>query len=132
MSQQNVSVVRMIYEALARGDRASLFRHADPAIRCYDRPIRPDASVYEGHDGWAKFMETDLEAFENVSYEPLRFVETGPYVVVPIRQTGRGKRSALDVEESIVNVWKLRAGRCIEMRVYSTMGEALEAVGMLE
>ena len=64
-----------------------------------------------------------------MTYEPQEFLEKGSYVVVPIKQAGRGRGSALDVEESIVNVWKLRDGRCVELRNYSTLAEALEAVG---
>ena len=49
-------------------------------------------------------------------------------MVVTIRQSGRGKGSALGVEESIVNVWKLRDGKCIELRNYSTIEEALASL----
>jgi ketosteroid isomerase-like protein len=129
MSPPNVEVVRAMYTAFARGDRATLLSHLDPAMRVYDRPVHPEASVYEGLEGFLRFAETDWEAFEEVTYEPQDFVAKGAYVVVPITQGGRGKGSALGVEESIVNVWKLRGGKCVELRNYSTMGEALEAVG---
>jgi hypothetical protein len=52
----------------------------------------------------------------------------GEYVVVPIMQRGRGKGSALGIEESIVNVWKLQGGKCVELRIYSTIEEALQEV----
>jgi ketosteroid isomerase-like protein len=129
MSDQDVEVVRAMYEAIARRDRATLVSHLDPAIRVYDRPVHPEASVYEGREGFLRFAQTDWGAFDEVTYEPQDFVARGAYVVVPIKQSGRGKGSALGVEESIVNVWKLRAGKCVELRNYSTIGEALEAIG---
>jgi ketosteroid isomerase-like protein len=129
MSQQNVAVVRAIYRAFARRDRDGLVRHLDPSIRVYDRPFHPDATVYEGRDGFLRFSETDWEAFEEVVYEPQDFLANGPYVVVPIKQSGRGKTSALGIEERIVNVWKLRRGKCVELRIFSTIEEALEATG---
>lgn len=61
-------------------------------------------------------------------HEPQDFLEEGEYVVVPIRQAGRGKGSSLGIEETIVNVWKVRGGKCVELRNYSTLDEALEAV----
>lgn len=128
MSQQNVEVVRAMYAAFARGDRATLVSHLDPAIRVYDRPVHPEASVYEGPEGFLRFAQTDWVAFDEVTYEPQEFLARGEYVVVPIKQSGRGKGSALGVEESIVNVWKLLGGKCVELRNYSTIGEALEAV----
>jgi ketosteroid isomerase-like protein len=129
VSEDNVRVVRELYEALNRGDRAGVLSRADPAIRCHDRPALPDPSVYEGHEGLARFMDTDHEVFEEVSYQPRDFIEAGPHVVVPIVQTGRGRHSSARVGERIVNVWRLRGGRCVELRVYSTTAEALEAVG---
>lgn len=117
-----------MYEAFAGGDRATLVSHLDPAMRVYDRPVHPEASVYEGREGFLRFAQTDWGAFDEVSYEPQDFLARGAYVVVPIKQSGRGKGSALGVEESIVNVWKLRAGKCVELRNYSTIDEALAAV----
>jgi hypothetical protein len=131
MSRENVEVVRAIYRAFEHRDTETLVRHLDPAIRVYDRPLHPDASVYEGHEGFLRFSETDWEAFEEVVYEPQDFLMYGAYVVVPIKQRGRGKSSALGIEEGIVNVWKLRRGRCVELRIFSTVEEALEATGSL-
>jgi hypothetical protein len=132
MSQENVEVVRRIYTAFARGDRAAMLDAADPDIRCYDRPDRPGAAVYVGHEGLLRFSETDRDVFENVRYEPSDFIDAGDSVVVRIRQAGRGKASSVPVEEEIANVWKLRDGKCVEMRVFSTEWEALEAVGLTE
>ncbi len=130
MSRKNVEVVRAIYSAFARRDREALVGHLDPSIRVYDRPFHPDASVYEGREGFLRFSESDWEAFEEVVYEPQDFLASGSYVVVPIKQSGRGKSSALGIEERIVNVWKLRRGKCVELRVFSTIEEAHEAVGL--
>jgi uncharacterized protein len=129
MSRENVEVVRAIYRAFARRDRDTLVRHLDPSVRVYDRPVHPDASVHEGPEGFLRFSETDWEAFEEVVYEPQEFLAKGSFVVVPIKQSGRGKSSALGIEEQIVNVWKLRRGKCVELRIFSTIEEALEATG---
>ena len=125
---RNVEIARAMYEAFGRRDRATLVSHLDPETRVYDRPLHPEASVYEGVEGFLRFAHTDWAAFDEVSYEPQDFIARGAYVVVPIKQSGRGKGSALGVEESIVNVWKLRDGRCVELRNYSTLDEALQAI----
>jgi ketosteroid isomerase-like protein len=127
MSRENVEVVRAIYRAFAHRDREALVQHLDPSIRVYDRPLHPDASVYEGQEGFLRFSESDWQAFEEVVYEPQEFHAKGAYVVVPIKQKGRGISSALGIEEAIVNVWKLREGKCVELRIFTTVEEALEA-----
>jgi ketosteroid isomerase-like protein len=129
MARENVEVVRAIYRAFERRDRQALVSDLDSSIRVYTRPLHPDATVYEGPAGFLRFSETDWEAFEDVIYEPQDYLVNGPYVVVPIKQRGRGKSSALGIEEDIVNVWKLRHGKCVELRVFSTVDEAFEAIG---
>jgi hypothetical protein len=105
MSQENVDVVRRIYEAFARDDLTALLESLDPAIECYDRPSRPGADVYIGRTGFMRFWQSDREVFESVLYNP---------------------------REDIVNVWKVRCGKAVELRIYSTEREALEAVGLRE
>ena len=124
-----VELVRSMYTAFAEGDRAALLARIDSAMTVYDRPHHPDASVYEGREGFLRFADSDWAAFDEVIYEPQDFVASGDYVIVPIRQSGRGKGSDVGIEERIVNVWKVRAGKCVALRNYSTLDEALEAVG---
>jgi ketosteroid isomerase-like protein len=102
----------------------------DPAIRCYDRPSRPSAEVYVGQTGFLRFGQSDQEVFESVRYDPRRFTDADDQVVVPIRQRGRGKASRVPVDEDVVNVWKVQRGKAVELRIYSTEQEALEAVGL--
>ena len=128
MPHRNVAIVQAMYEAFAHHDRETLVSHLDPSVTVHDRPLHPEASVYEGLEGFLRFTQTDWAAFDEVTYEPQDFLARGPYVVVPIRQSGRGKGSALGVEETIVNVWKLRDGKCIELRNYSTLDEALASL----
>jgi SnoaL-like domain len=78
MSRENFEVVRAIYRAFAQRDREALVRYLDPSIRVYDRPLHPDASVYEGQEGFLRFSESDWEAFEEVAYEPQDFHAKGP------------------------------------------------------
>ena len=79
-----------------------------------------------------RFWQSDREVFESVLYSPRGFTDADDYVVVPIRQSARGKASKVPVEEDIVNVWKVRCGKAVELRIYSTEREALEAVGLRE
>jgi ketosteroid isomerase-like protein len=129
MSDPNVEVVRAIYAAFADRDQSALLAQVDPAMRVHHRAHHPEASVYEGREGFLRFTQTDWAVFDEVTYEPQEFVAMGEYVVVPIIQRGRGKGSALGIEESIVNVWKLHGGKCVELPIYSTIEEALQEVG---
>jgi ketosteroid isomerase-like protein len=130
VARENLEIVRAIYSALAVGDREGLVADVDPSIRIYDRPTHPDASVYEGHEGLLHFSDVDSEAFDQVAYEPQDFRAMGPWVIVPVKQSGVGKSSSLGVEEHIVNVWKLERGQCVELRIFSTLQEAEAAISV--
>lgn len=128
-SRDNVEVVKAIYAAFARRDEDELVTYADPSITVHNRREHPEASVsYGGQEGFLRFTRTDWAAFDEVSYEPRDFVVRGEYVIVAITQRGKGRGSALGIEEDIVNVWKLRDGKCVELRIYSTMDEALRSI----
>jgi uncharacterized protein len=132
MSQENVEVVRRIYEAFARGDVATLVSATDAEIRCYDRSGHPGATVFHGHDGLLQLIEDDRQAFEEIRWEPREFTEAGNHVVVPIRQSGRGKASGIPVQDDVVMVWTVCGGKVLELHIYATQREALEAVGLSE
>jgi ketosteroid isomerase-like protein len=117
-----------MYRAFARRDVGALLANVDENMRVHDRKVHPEAAVYEGREGFLRFAETDWAAFDEVAYEPQDFVEVGDYVVVQIKQRGMGKGSELGVQETIVNVWRLRDGRCVELRNYTTMDEAMAAI----
>ena len=114
-----------MYRAFASRDVGALLANVDEGMRVYDRPEHPEAAVYEGREGFLRFAKSDWAAFDEVAYEPQDFLATGDHVVVPIKQRGRGRGSELGVEATIVNVWKLRDGRCVELRNYTTMDEAM-------
>ena len=44
------------------------------------------------------------------------------------RREGQEGFVRFTAREDIVNVWKLRGGKCVELRSYSTMDEALDAL----
>ena len=132
MSQENVDAVRRAYEASHRRDVESLRSFAAPTFRCYDRPDRPDRGTYRGPDGFVRLLEDDLEVFDNYRTEPELFVDAGDGVVVRVRQVGRGRSSGMSVEERIAHLWRLQDGRATELRIYSTMSQALEAAGLSE
>jgi hypothetical protein len=56
ISHQKVEVVRAMYAAFAGRDRATLLSHLDPEMRVYDRPVHPEASIYEDREGFLRWQ----------------------------------------------------------------------------
>lgn len=138
MSQENVEFVRRGYEALGRMlsgrevDRALIAELWAPD--CVLRPagILPESSEMHGHDGIARFIENQMEAFDELQVEVLELVDAGDRVVVPIRFGGKARYTGMDAAFAVVHVVTLRDGRVARTDMYRDKGEALAAVGLTE
>jgi SnoaL-like domain len=72
MSQENVEIVRPIYEAFNRRDWDALFCHTDPEFTfTYRNPgLTPDAGIRRGREEVVAFAEEYGGAFDKLIWEP--------------------------------------------------------------
>jgi ketosteroid isomerase-like protein len=135
MSRENVEFVRRGYAALSEMlssraiDRSLIEELWTPD--CVLRPagILPESSEMHGHDGLARFISNQMEAFDQLEIEPLEFIEAGEKVVVPLRFGGKARYTGMEVGFDVVHVVTVRDGRAARTDMYREMSEALEAVG---
>src|SRR5438034_1305042 len=131
MSQENVEVVRPIYDALNRRDWDAVFSavHAD-----FELPIHrlPQAGAYRGRDQVQSLFEDYLTAFDNLVLEPEEFFEGGDQVVVFVKASAQIKGSSGDLENTHGHLWTIRDGTILSLRMFPKRGEALEAAGLRE
>jgi ketosteroid isomerase-like protein len=96
MSQENVEIVRRLYDALNRDDIEGAIEQMDPAVR-YDLSERVfNPAVYEGHDGIRRFAADLDEVWDEFRAEPVEFIDAGETVVVSHRVHARGKGSGVE------------------------------------
>jgi ketosteroid isomerase-like protein len=137
MSRENVEIVRQAHEAFNRPDLGvfdidALYRHTDPNfVVDWSRSHGLEAGTYQGEAATRRFWDTFFEGFERVVVEPLDFVDHGEWVVVPHHLRALG-RSGIEVEAHSAVVFAVRDGRIVEMRLYRSTAEALQAVGLEE
>lgn len=134
MSEQNVELVRSLYEAFARRDNVSPFA-------AYDRDIEWEGSnwpeladlgfdhVYRGHEGVRKFWRHWLDAWVSIDFR-LELRDAGDDVVALIWQQNCGRASGVVVEQVYAQVWTLRDGKVVRMRIFGDQNQALAAVGL--
>ena len=134
MSQENVEIVRRVWEAAERGDGRAVFALYDPAIVWESRYTGPieRGGLYHGHDGVRRFFREWFEAFATYHAQAETFIEAGDRVVVGYRVSGRGKGSGIEVEMARWNVYEIRNGLVIRVEVFKSEAEALEAAGLRE
>lgn len=136
MSQENVELVRGIYDAVARRDVVSPFEvYAQDIV--WDISNMPAAvlrmrPVYEGHEGVREFWRESLSVFGEVDLEVEDLIDAGDQVVAVIREHEVGRTSGVPVEATHVAVWTLVDGKVVRMELFEDRPKALEAVGLGE
>jgi uncharacterized protein len=132
MSQENVEVVRRIYEAVDRGDLDTANSYIHPKIEFHTYAQSPEAGVYRGKEAVQKYNEDLVEQFESIRFEVDELVDAGDRIVVLTTQHAVPKGGRQEMKVHVVEVWVVRDGLLAERRSYSTKQDVLEAVGLSE
>ncbi len=133
MLQQNVEVVRQIFEAFNSEDIDLIlsFTHPD-----FEAEVPPDLSAepdtYRGQDGMRRYWESFQDAMEEIRFQAERFWDAGEVVVVAMHITAKGRRTAIPVEQRLAGLWTICDRKAMRVRVYASLPEALQAVGLAE
>jgi uncharacterized protein len=132
MSQENVEIVRSIYEAANRRDWDAAWRNQAPDVEYTTPPRGPNAGTYRGREEIQGFWEEMLTAFDAASAEPEEFFERGDQVAVVVKRRMRPKGSSAEIESRTGSLWTIRDGMVVSMRIFAKPEEALEAAGLSE
>ena len=134
MSEENVEVVRELYEHWARGQYGppSLF---DPEVVLgrYGSALGTLEGEWRGFEAIGSALREYLMAWEEIRNTPERFINLdGDRVLVLDVQTGRGKNSGVTVERETAWIFTLRDGRIVRLEGYWERAEGLKAAGWSE
>jgi len=138
MSQENVEIVRRVYEAAPRRNRAVLFALYDPEIEWdTSRSGTPGDvagnGVYRGYDGLRTWFRSWYEAWEDLVDECQELIDAGEDVVSVSTMRGRGRSSGVPVSSSsYAGVWTIRDAKVVRVVWFPTRADALEAVRLSE
>jgi uncharacterized protein len=130
MSQENVELVRSLYEGWLRGD--SGLDKLDPEISMVESTTLPGAASADGIEAVERYMRSFARHWEQIRFEPQEYIDAGNQVVVVARLVGQGKKSGVEVTRTWAYVWTLREGKALRMVGYADRAQALEAVGLTD
>ena len=145
MSQENVEIVKALFESVGEGDFTAFARDDDmwaawaeavPFLHQDVESVARDPVVggtsYLGLDGlramwldWVAPWVTWRAAVEEV-------IDLGDQVLVLGRAFGLLEGGRAEVEATVASVWTVRDGKIARIEYYSKRAEALEAVGLSE
>jgi ketosteroid isomerase-like protein len=132
MSQENVEVVRDVYERWSQGDFRASLDVLDPLVLFVLRPEFPDAGTYLGRERLAEYTRGLLEPWTRFTIEAEEIADAGDSVVVAVLQRGVGDGSGAATEFRYFQVWSFRGRKVIRLENFRERAEALEAVGLRE
>ena len=131
MSQENVEIVRRVYDAFGEGDFARALEEAGTRFRV-DAPEQDIQGPVQGLESLRRFLEDQNEAFEDFRVEAEELKDHGDQVLALIRVSGRGRASGVEFDIRAANLWTFRGGRLIRGQVFPDRRKALEAAGLRE
>lgn len=126
MSQENVEVVRLTFDAYNRGDYDGALELLAPDVVWeigQELPARGREAVRAMWDRW----ESEWEELKTV---PEEFIDAGDKVVVRVHYSGRGAGSGVEVDDLVFDVYTVRDCLCVRKVEFRDRSEALAAAGL--
>jgi ketosteroid isomerase-like protein len=134
MSQENVEIVRGIYEDMNRRNWAAVLGVVDEDVALVvHESVGPDAGVFRGREAAGRWFGEWFLAFDkdyNFKLEEIRSV--GDRIFVVAQHHGHGRSSGADVRQVNAQLLRLHEGKVVEMELYGSPNEALGALGLEE
>jgi ketosteroid isomerase-like protein len=131
MSQENVAVVRQMYDAFHSGDAECAVDHFAPDVTV-DAPDHPDAQAGRGREALVRIIGSWVAAFDEWNEEIEEIRDLGDHVLVAAKQRGRGKGTGIETELRYALLYEVEDGKISSMTFYSDVAGALEAMARSE
>jgi ketosteroid isomerase-like protein len=127
VSEENVEIVRRVYEGWARGDFSAV-EHFDPDID-FEMVDWPHQTRVRGIEEMSRTWRSTLGAFEGFRSTPQEIVDHGDRVLVLNRIEASGKESGAGVGADTATVCTLKDGKVVRMALYWNVDSARREAG---
>ncbi len=129
--QENVQVVRQMYESFTQGDMQALLEALADEVEWYEpgpTDILPWAGVFRGRAQVVQLLTRFSEVVEVERFELSEIIAQGDTVVVIEDQRAYFKATSRPLRGDAVRVFKLRGGKIITARVWEDTALQVAAV----
>jgi ketosteroid isomerase-like protein len=130
MPQENVEIVRRLYDAFARADFELALSYLDPEIEFSQPPEMPGGRTYHGPEGVIQGLAKWLGASDGYVVQVQELIDLGDQVVARTRHRGRGKGSGVELEQELFDLVTLNGAKIVRISMYLDEAQALEAAGL--
>jgi ketosteroid isomerase-like protein len=136
MSQENVELVRRMYDAWNRRDEEEMLALSDPEVEYVNSPTAIEPGTRRGTNEVLAVARTQWEFLRDGRQEIDRTYDRGEEIVVLGRVSRRMPDGDARIEDRALVTWTIRDGKVVRVEVLgfggAEVGEALEAEGLRE
>ena len=135
MSEENVEVVRVAYEAFARAGLDRFMEHFtdDVEYRVRVGDLDGDLGPLYGQDAVRAWLQDWIDMFDGFWQQLVELIDPGGDTVFTAeRFGGRARLSGIEADSPNWTVFTIRDGKIARGREYETREQALEAAGLQE
>lgn len=122
MPQENIQLIRGLYESFGKGDVPTVLEHMDQNVewREADNFIYADRNPYVGPQAVLEGVLMRLAAeWDPFTITPEEWLDSGNHVVVLGTYTATHKLTGRTVRAQFAHVWGVRAGRVVRFQQYT-------------
>jgi len=132
MSQQNVDLVRGIYDAFAAGDVPSVLGAMSPGMVWNEADNFPlaDRNPYVGHDAIVQGVFARLaEQWDGFAVEIDELLDAGDTVVALGYYVGSHRATGKAIRAQLAHVWRIESGKTKSFQQYTDTLQVARATG---
>jgi ketosteroid isomerase-like protein len=134
MSQENVEVVRRIFDSINRDDLDAFLAEFHPDAEAdMSESTGPYTGIYRGRDQLRPFLQGFRDAWGNLRWNAEEIIEVDEERLIAVNRVEvRGRGSGIEVAATGAQLWTFKEGKAARMKLYQSKADALEAAGLRE
>jgi ketosteroid isomerase-like protein len=136
MSQENVEIVRRLYDAWNRRDEEELVALSDPEVEFVNSPTAVEPGTRRGTNEVLAAARTQWEFLRDGRFEIDRIYDPGEEIFVLARLSRLMPEGDARIDDRVLASWMIRDGRVVRTEVLgfgaAEVETALEAAGLRE
>lgn len=129
----NVTLMKNLYDAFARGDIAAVLGAMSPDIRWHQaegNPYMPTGQAWVGPDAVLNNLFTRIGAeWDGFTIHIKSFYGAGESVIVEVRYSGTYKPTSKSIDAQACHVWDLKDGKVARFQQYVDTAQLQNAMG---
>jgi ketosteroid isomerase-like protein len=133
MAHEDIDVVQQLIEAFNSSDIDGILALTHPNFEVEIPPeLSAEPDVYRGHAGMRRYWESFHDALDEVRFDLEGYWEADDAVVVAMRVSAKGRRTAIAIEQRNAGVWRTSDGKALQANIFVSLADALDSVGLAE